>query len=70
MTRKYEEYTRQELETLAYCLPQHKYMWAARIMGTILGCDFRDSDKVYMSILEKNFFNNGFLKNAEDLPHD
>jgi hypothetical protein len=27
---------------LRYCMPHLEYMWAANIVGIILGCDFRD----------------------------
>lgn len=32
------------IEILEYCRPHIKQMWAATIVGIILGCDFKDSE--------------------------
>lgn len=34
--------TEKEKEILSYVTPYIEYMWAARIAGIILECDFRD----------------------------
>lgn len=36
------EGNKKELEIFEYCLPHLDQMWAATILGIILGCDFRD----------------------------
>lgn len=41
------EFTRQELEVLDYASKNHEYMWAAKTMGIILDCEFRESLHVY-----------------------
>lgn len=30
-------------EVLAYCKPHLNNMWAAQVVGILLGCDFKDS---------------------------
>lgn len=40
--------THKEVEILEYCYPHCQQMWAATIMGIILGCDFRDVEQVWM----------------------
>jgi len=37
-----EEFNKLE-EILKVCMPHLEYMWAAKIVGIILDCDFRDS---------------------------
>ncbi len=39
--------TRKEVDILEYCLPNCHQMWAATIMGMIIGCDFRDAEVVW-----------------------
>ncbi len=36
--------TEKDIEVLKYCLPHIKYMWASRVIGIILGCEFRNSE--------------------------
>lgn len=51
LIRKY--FTHQEFEVLDYCKDHHEYMWAAKIMGIILNCDFRESLDVYNLLKEE-----------------
>lgn len=30
-------------ELINYCLPHHEKMWAAKVLGIVFDCDFRDS---------------------------
>ena len=49
--------TSKELEILKYCLPNSSQMWAVKIMGLILDCDFRDAEplaKIYLKGIESN----------------
>jgi len=39
---------------LKFCLPYHEMMWASKIMGFLLDCDFRESGIKAKEWLEKN----------------
>lgn len=55
MSRPKDEMSYQELQILEYASKNHKYMWAATIMGIILDCDFRDSLEVYNAWRQENY---------------
>ena len=43
--------TSKEVDILKYCLSHSSHMWAVKIMGMILDCDFRDAEhlaKIYI----------------------
>lgn len=47
--------TSKEVDILKYCLPHSSHMWAVKIMGLILDCDFRDAEqlaKIYIKGIE------------------
>lgn len=39
--------THREVDILEYCYPHYHQMWAATIMGIILGCDYREARQVW-----------------------
>jgi hypothetical protein len=39
------ELSDKEIEILKYCRGKTQYMWAARIVGIVLDCDFRDAEQ-------------------------
>ncbi len=43
-----------EKRVLAYCKPLIDQMWASRIVGIILGCDWKDSDLELKKYAENN----------------
>jgi hypothetical protein len=51
-----EEKDREKIEEiLKYCMPHLKYMWAAKIVGIILDCDFRDSRQELKKYWEERY---------------
>lgn len=48
------EYQLREIEILNYCGPHLDQMWAASIVGIILGCDFKDAKAAFQKRLEES----------------
>lgn len=52
----YEECVKRISAVLFYCEPHLDQMWAASVVGEIIGCDFRDAKQEYANM--KDFFLN------------
>jgi len=50
-----EDFEIKKLEVIQYCYPHLEKMWAAKIVGILLDCDFRDAKEFadrYIETLE------------------
>ncbi len=46
---KYQDNKQERIdEVLDYCYPFVQHMWAAQVIATLLGCDFREARVAYL----------------------